>query len=230
MAGTRESLRARASSFPPPLPSHSILIDYRTTMDSQQDMEQYLVNLEETFYQQGLASGLPHGHLHGLFEGRALGREKGWELWEEVGYYQGTATFWRAILQAQGKQGIRCAPSQTFSSPSQLTFMSHTTQGLRQPRASASHGRLVPHRQRFFLSRRSQRRSTDCSSQRRRRHSRPPHLHSVQVPRRLRFPWCPTSHGGRCGWVGTCRGGRVHQVGGHELVKAPREGSRESIV
>nr|CRX79051.1 hypothetical protein ls5930a1_00084 [Leucosporidium scottii] len=73
----------------------------------EQDMEQYLVNLEEGFYQQGLASGLPHGHLHGLFEGRALGREKGWEIWEEVGYYQGTAMFWRALLLAQGKENLR---------------------------------------------------------------------------------------------------------------------------
>lgn len=79
------------------------------TVQDPQDMEQYLVNLEEGFYQQGLASGLPHGHLHGLFEGRALGREKGWEIWEEVGYYQGTATFWRAVLLAQGKDKLRCA-------------------------------------------------------------------------------------------------------------------------
>ncbi|KAK4705246.1 hypothetical protein P7C70_g961, partial [Phenoliferia sp. Uapishka_3] len=63
-----------------------------------------LLSLEETFYAQGMAVGRPHGELHGLFEGRALGREKCWELWEEVGYYEGAAQLWKAVLAAQGKQ------------------------------------------------------------------------------------------------------------------------------
>lgn len=66
-----------------------------------------LLSLEDTFYQEGLASGQPHGELHGLFEGRALGREKCWELWEEVGYYEGAAQLWKAVLVAQGKQDSR---------------------------------------------------------------------------------------------------------------------------
>lgn len=87
------------------------------------DVSEYLINLEESFYQQGMANGLPHGHLHGLFEGRSLGREKGWEMWEEVGYYQGTATFWRAVLLSQGKQGIRYVRSSLRRALSQLILL-----------------------------------------------------------------------------------------------------------
>ncbi|GAA5963460.1 hypothetical protein JCM8115_001237 [Rhodotorula mucilaginosa] len=58
-----------------------------------------LLELEQTFYQAGFDGGFPHGELHGLFEGRELGREKSWELWEEIGYYEGTAKLWQAILQ-----------------------------------------------------------------------------------------------------------------------------------
>ena len=79
------------------------------------DMAEFLTTLEEQFYAQGLNQGEPHGKLHGLFEGRALGREKGWELWEEVGYYEGVATFWRAVLLAQGKQNTRCVFFTTLS-------------------------------------------------------------------------------------------------------------------
>ena len=75
-----------------------------------------VLSLEERFYQEGLASGQPHGELHGLFEGRALGREKCWELWEEVGYYQGAALLWRAVLTAQGKTESRCVPFRLFPS------------------------------------------------------------------------------------------------------------------
>lgn len=79
-------------------------------------MSEFLTTLEEQFYAQGVAEGTPHGELHGLFEGRALGREKGWELWEEVGYYEGMATLWRAVLLAQAKPG-RCV-SRSVSEPS----------------------------------------------------------------------------------------------------------------
>lgn len=78
-----------------------------TTATQASDIEAYLLNLEESFYQRGIQSGTPHGELHGLFEGRALGREKGWELWEEVGYYEGVARFWKVVLSAQGKRDTR---------------------------------------------------------------------------------------------------------------------------
>ena len=106
--------RQLSSSRFPCLPA---ILQHRniSSMQSTDDMADYLTNLEETFYQQGMANGLPHGELHGLFEGRALGREKGWEIWEEVGYYEGTALLWRAILLAQGKQGLRCVSLQLRS-------------------------------------------------------------------------------------------------------------------
>jgi hypothetical protein len=39
-----------------------------------------------------------------LIEGRALGREKGFEMWEELGYYKGFALTWRAIHEKQSRQ------------------------------------------------------------------------------------------------------------------------------
>lgn len=47
---------------------------------------------------QGYAGGFAHGALHGKFEGRALGREKGFDIWGEVGYYEGMAAMWRRLL------------------------------------------------------------------------------------------------------------------------------------
>lgn len=42
-----------------------------------------------------------HGRTHGLIEGRALGREKGYELWEEIGFYEGFAKFWEAVSRKE---------------------------------------------------------------------------------------------------------------------------------
>ena len=44
---------------------------------------------------------MEHGRVHGLIEGRALGKEKGFEMWEEVGFYLGFATTWRNLLEIQ---------------------------------------------------------------------------------------------------------------------------------
>jgi len=40
---------------------------------------------------------MDHGRIHGLIEGRALGREKGFEMWEELGFYEGFAKVWQRI-------------------------------------------------------------------------------------------------------------------------------------
>lgn len=58
-------------------------------------------NLEDSSFRDGFSAGHAHGKLHGTFEGRALGREKGFELWDEVGFYEGTARFWRGVLAKQ---------------------------------------------------------------------------------------------------------------------------------
>ena len=57
-----------------------------------------------SFYDSGYHDGFAHGRIHGLIEGRALGREKGFEMWEEIGFYEGFALTWRAILRQQSKQ------------------------------------------------------------------------------------------------------------------------------
>lgn len=55
------------------------------------------------FYAEGYESGHAHGRLHGLFEGRALGQEKAWEIWEEVGFYEGFAEYWLGVLGGEGQ-------------------------------------------------------------------------------------------------------------------------------
>jgi hypothetical protein len=38
-----------------------------------------------------------------LIEGRALGGEKGFEMWEELGFYEGFARMWKVIYAKQGR-------------------------------------------------------------------------------------------------------------------------------
>lgn len=35
-------------------------------------------------------------------EGRSLGREKGYEIWEELGFYEGFASTWKSYLLKHG--------------------------------------------------------------------------------------------------------------------------------
>ncbi|KAI0299978.1 hypothetical protein B0F90DRAFT_1725753 [Multifurca ochricompacta] len=56
-----------------------------------------LIHIEQTFYAMGYRDGYAHGRLHGLIEGRTLGAEKGFELWEELGFYEGAARLWTAV-------------------------------------------------------------------------------------------------------------------------------------
>ena len=60
----------------------------------------YLVtHLVFRFYDVGYSDGLQHGKLHGNIEGRQLGREKGFEMWEELGFYEGFASLWKAVSE-----------------------------------------------------------------------------------------------------------------------------------
>lgn len=59
-----------------------------------------LNSLEATHFAAGHAEGFAHGALHGTFEGRALGQEKAFELWEELGYMEGVARSWLEVMQA----------------------------------------------------------------------------------------------------------------------------------
>ncbi|WWC91259.1 uncharacterized protein L201_006202 [Kwoniella dendrophila CBS 6074] len=83
--------------------------DHRT--NGEDDVLDEITNMESKFYQQGYQDGFDHGKLHGLFEGRELGKEKAWELWEEVGFYQGLAETYITLLNnneelIKGKDGI----------------------------------------------------------------------------------------------------------------------------
>lgn len=68
---------------------------------------QYPVSLHSEsisrFYDTGYADGFAHGHIHGLIEGRSLGRTKGFEMWEELGFYEGYARMWSEIYAKQSR-------------------------------------------------------------------------------------------------------------------------------
>lgn len=67
-----------------------------------------LTPLTRRFYEQGYAEGHAHGAQHGVFEGRQLGREKAWELWDELGFYEGYAGVWLRRLQgASGRREVK---------------------------------------------------------------------------------------------------------------------------
>jgi len=79
----------------------------RTHIDADEqaiDLEE-LIHVEETFYKLGYEDGHAHGRLHGLIEGRALGAEKGFELWEELGFYEGAARLWTAAVSTETDAG-----------------------------------------------------------------------------------------------------------------------------
>lgn len=64
---------------------------------------------DSRFYNEGYAAGHAHGKLHGLFEGRQLGLEKAWEIWEEVGFYEGFAAVAERKLATSGGSGRKDA-------------------------------------------------------------------------------------------------------------------------
>jgi hypothetical protein len=63
----------------------------------------FTTSLWRRFYDTGYEEGFAHGRNHGLIEGRALGTDKGFEIWEELGYYEGFALTWQAIYAKQGR-------------------------------------------------------------------------------------------------------------------------------
>lgn len=69
----------------------------------------HIVLANPRFYDEGYASGHAHGKLHGLFEGRQLGLEKAWEIWEEVGFYEGFAAVVERKLAAGSGSGRKDA-------------------------------------------------------------------------------------------------------------------------
>jgi flagellar biosynthesis/type III secretory pathway protein FliH len=87
------------SKYVPPIPSLlSIFPAWAQTLHS-------IKSANTSFFQQGYQDGHAHGQLHGLFEGRELGKEKAFEIWEELGYYEGWAGLFLSNLKQTGKEG-----------------------------------------------------------------------------------------------------------------------------
>ncbi|KAI9451598.1 hypothetical protein F5148DRAFT_1277688 [Russula earlei] len=84
---------------------------YTGTDTQPQDFDlEDLLHLEQRFYTVGYEEGYAHGRLHGLIEGRALGTEKGFELWEELGFYEGVARLWTAVSSDDPNTADACNP------------------------------------------------------------------------------------------------------------------------
>ncbi len=82
----------------------------------------YLYSYEKKrFYASGYEEGYAHGRLHGLIEGRALGAEKGFELWEELGFYEGAARLWAAVFSTDSNGTDACVPPPS-SLPAQAPY------------------------------------------------------------------------------------------------------------
>lgn len=67
---------------------------------SNQDADLFdsLLNLEETFYNEGYAAGVVDGERAGLVEGRIFGLEKGFEKYVRMGRLHGKAVVWAGRL------------------------------------------------------------------------------------------------------------------------------------
>ncbi|KIJ45693.1 hypothetical protein M422DRAFT_46729 [Sphaerobolus stellatus SS14] len=72
-----------------------------------------LIHVEQDFFDVGYKDGYAHGRIHGLIEGRALGREKGFELWEEIGFYEGFAKLWQAALNVKASPDEKSSNSRS---------------------------------------------------------------------------------------------------------------------
>ncbi|KAG9313883.1 hypothetical protein JVU11DRAFT_4651 [Chiua virens] len=91
MSGIRGHVRtARSDAL------DNLLLILLVQMADTFDLEE-LVHLEQTCYDAGYTDGVAHGRIHGLIDGCALGRTKGFEIWEEIGYYEGFAETWKAV-------------------------------------------------------------------------------------------------------------------------------------
>jgi hypothetical protein len=76
---------------------------------------------KKRFFTVGYEDGYAHGRLHGLIEGRALGAEKGFELWEELGFYEGAARLWTAIFSTDSSGTDACVLLSIPCPPKRLT-------------------------------------------------------------------------------------------------------------
>jgi len=70
--------------------------DSTASVSDANDLEK-LVDLEQQFYETGYAEGLADGKVQGHTEGRQFGAAKGFEMWEELGFYEGFAKVWKTF-------------------------------------------------------------------------------------------------------------------------------------
>ncbi|CAI9777349.1 unnamed protein product [Fraxinus pennsylvanica] len=68
-------------------------------MDSNGDMFDSAVNLEQTHYKEGHEEGYANGLVSGKEEGRQVGLKTGFEVGEELGFYRGCIGIWNSAIR-----------------------------------------------------------------------------------------------------------------------------------
>ncbi|CAG8506377.1 11873_t:CDS:2, partial [Funneliformis mosseae] len=69
----------------------------KTELKNELDLDD-IVNIESMFIEFGREDGIKEGIKSGKFEGHLLGCEKGYEISQEIGFYDGVAEMWLKIL------------------------------------------------------------------------------------------------------------------------------------
>ncbi|KAF2491006.1 hypothetical protein BU16DRAFT_422851, partial [Lophium mytilinum] len=75
-----------------------------------------VLDLEETYYQEGYALGVEDGSRAGRIEGRVFGLEKGFEKFAAMGLLHGKATVWSSRIP-----GPKREPERSLVNPKELT-------------------------------------------------------------------------------------------------------------
>ena len=87
----------------------------------QDDPFDTLLNLEDTFYNDGYELGVADGKRAGLIEGRLFGLEKGFEKYATMGHLYGRAVVWSGRLSPpQIKKRVEVDHKATLSRPNNL--------------------------------------------------------------------------------------------------------------
>ena len=61
--------------------------------------------LMHSAYSDGYAAGLAKGDEIGTLEGLVMGRDKGFEIWEELGYYAGMSHLYERAIKSEQHSG-----------------------------------------------------------------------------------------------------------------------------
>lgn len=114
--------------------------------NQEADLFDSLLNLEETFYQEGYADGVADGERAGLVEGRIFGLEKGFEKYVRMGRLHGKAVVWAGRLPPRPENETRPSDDDRIHS-TKIPGTTEIQEGdgeTSPPLASSEEGQLPP--------------------------------------------------------------------------------------